>query len=174
MIWQPLTTSDIPSVQAIAAQVHPDLFERPEIFQEKLELFPQGCKKLLCNNQFAGYGFAHPWRLYSIPQLDTFIDRIPAEPDCIYIHDVAILPHARGRNAAGLLDEQYQALAAQYGFGAISLVSVYMTTGFWKRFGFDVVGGEIIEQQLSSYGNDASYMTMYSDKNANNYCALIK
>jgi GNAT superfamily N-acetyltransferase len=166
MIWHPLTISDIPSVQSIAAQIHPVLFERPEIFGEKVELFPQGCKKLLIDNQPVGYGFAHPWKLHSIPQLDTFLERIPTQSDCIYIHDVAILPHARGRNAAGLLIPQFQKLAAQYGFHALSLVSVYMTTGFWQRFGFEIIKVKAIEKQLRSYGNDASYMTMYFNKNA--------
>jgi hypothetical protein len=159
MIWQFLESTDIPSVLAVAAQVHPDLFERPEIFREKFALFPQGCKKLLINNQLSGYGFAHPWKLFTIPLLDTFLERIPAQSDCLYIHDVAILPEARGRNAAGLLFTQYQTLAAQCDFNALSLVSVYMTTGFWKRFEFDVVKVEEIEHQLSSYGNDAAYMT---------------
>lgn len=166
MIWQPLETIDIPSVLTIAAQAHPGLFERPEIFQEKLALFPHGCKKLLINNKLAGYGFAHPWRLYSIPQLDTFLEKIPTHPDCLYIHDVAILPHARGNNAASLLVTQFKTLAAQFGFSALSLVSVYMTTGFWQRFGFEIITVEAIEEQLKSYGNDASFMTMFFDKNA--------
>jgi GNAT superfamily N-acetyltransferase len=169
MIWQPLTISDIPSVLSIAAQVHSDLFERPETFNEKLQLFPHGCKKLLFSNQLVGYGFAHPWKLNSIPQLDTFLDRIPAQPDCLYIHDVAILPHARGRNAAGLLITQFQTLAAQYGIDVLSLVSVYMTTGFWQRFGFEIIKVKVIEEQLRSYGNSASYMTMYLNKNARIY-----
>jgi GNAT superfamily N-acetyltransferase len=164
MIWQSLASTDMPSVMAIAAQVHPGLFERPEIFLEKLTLFPHGCKKLLTNNQLVGYGFAHPWRLYSIPQLDTFLEKIPTRPDCLYIHDVAILPHARGHNAAGLLVTQLQTLAALFGFHALSLVSVYMTTGFWQRFGFEIIKVEAIEEQLISYGNEASYMTMCLNK----------
>lgn len=159
MIWQPLETADIPSVLAIAEQAHPDLFERPEIFQEKITLFPQGCMKLKIDDQLAGYGFAHPWTLYSVPPLDTFLKRIPIRPDCLYIHDVAILPHARGRNATGLLFAEYQQLATHYGFKALSLVSVYMTTGFWQRFGFEIIREETIEEQLRSYGCDASYMT---------------
>jgi hypothetical protein len=160
MIWQPLTTSDIPSVLSIAAQIHPDLFERPKIFSEKVELFPQGCKKLFIDNQTVGYGFAHPWKTHSVPQLNTFLEKIPEQPDCLYIHDVAILPEARGRNATNLLITLYQTLAIHYDFTALSLVSVYMTTGFWKRFGFKIIKVEAIEEQLRSYGNDASYMTM--------------
>lgn len=164
MIWQPLSSTDIPSVLAIAGQIHPGLFERPEIFIEKLELFPEGCKKLLIDNQLAGYGFAHPWKLHSIPPLDTFLERIPTQPDCLYIHDVAILPDARGHNGAGLLVKILQSLAAQYGYNALSLVSVYMTTGFWQRFGFEIIKIEAIEEQLRSYGNGASYMTMCLNK----------
>lgn len=161
MIWQSLIISDIPSVLAIAKQIHPGLFERSEIFGEKLELFPHGCKKLLIDNQLVGYGFAHPWKIHSIPQLDTFLEKIPSQPDCLYIHDVAILPQARGRNATDLLTKQYKKLAAHYDFKALSLVSVYMTTGFWQRFGFEITRVDALEGQLRSYGCDAVYMTTF-------------
>ncbi|MGY3074279.1 hypothetical protein ACVWZZ_000650 [Bradyrhizobium sp. LM6.10] len=36
--WRPARASDLPAISAIAARIHPDLPERPEVFAEKMRL----------------------------------------------------------------------------------------------------------------------------------------
>lgn len=160
IIWEPLEPIDLPSVSTIADLVHLQLPERPDVFKEKLELFPQGCKKLIFEGKIAGYGLSHPWVLNSIPPLDTFLSKLPDHPDCFYIHDVAIVPDARGKNAADSFVKYLITLAARSGIGSISLVSVYMTTGFWKRFGFRVIKDIKLKDKLKPYGDTAKYMVL--------------
>lgn len=98
--WHPLLPSDLDSVNRIADLIHTSLPERPEVFEEKVRLFPSGCRKLISGSKIVGYGISHPWTLFSIPPLDEFLKILPQTPQCLYIHDIVVLPEARGSGAA--------------------------------------------------------------------------
>ena len=157
-MWTPLLESDIDQVDKIAKQIHPTLPERPEVFAEKRRLFPRGCDKLMFDGHMAGYGISHAWELFSIPPLNDFLRVLPERPDCIYIHDVAVLPTARGRNAAGQFVSQISAVARAMQIPHLACVSVYGTDVLWSRFGFRVVTSEKTTPKLVSYGESAKYM----------------
>jgi hypothetical protein len=157
-VWLPLTIADLPIVDHIADTVHTDLPERTEVFAEKLKLFPQGCFKFVYDNQIAGYGISHPWRLFSIPALDSFLVRCPDDPDCLYIHDVAILKKARGHNASGDYMSIMKLVAKRLSIPNIACVSVYGTDVLWSRFGFEEIRSEDLSEKLVSYGESAKYM----------------
>ncbi len=134
--WQPLLESDLDSVNEIADRIHTSLPERSEVFAEKVRLFPSGCRKLISEDKMSGYGISHPWMLYSIPPLDEFLKTLPPKPECLYIHDVVVLPEARGSGAAAHYVEYIKHLAAELGIPSLALVSVYGTDALWSRFGF--------------------------------------
>ncbi|HEY4527141.1 MAG TPA: GNAT family N-acetyltransferase [Candidatus Paceibacterota bacterium] len=156
--WTSLLESDITEVDKIAREIHPTLPERWEVFAEKLRLFPAGCFKFMFEGKMVGYTFSHPWTLYSIPPLDDFLHTLPENPDCIYIHDVAVLPAARGHNAAGLFIAQISKVAQKVQIQHLACVSVYGTDVLWARLGFRVVSSEEIASKLGSYGDSAKYM----------------
>lgn len=156
--WVPLVESDIDTLDKIARQIHPTLPERKEVFAEKLRLFPEGCFKLMWKGKMVGYAISHPWKLFSIPPLDAFLQALPQDPDCIYIHDVAVLREARGRNAAGLFISKVSQVARECGISHLACVSVYGTDVLWSRFGFRVVMNDVIAAKLEGYGNTAKYM----------------
>jgi N-acetylglutamate synthase-like GNAT family acetyltransferase len=101
---------------------------------------------------------SHPWALYSIPPLDQFLVALPAQADCLYIHDVAILPEYRGLRQADHLVEQMASVAKSEKLCAMALVSVYGTDAFWARFGFRPASTPDIVKKLKSYGPTARYM----------------
>ena len=156
--WGSLLDSDIGEVDRIAREIHSTLPERPEGVAEKLRLFPQGCFKFMFEGRMMGYAFSHPWRLYSIPPLNDFLHTLPQKPDCIYIHDVAVLPTARGHNAAGLFVSEITEVAKGMHIKHLSCVSVYGTEVLWARFGFRTVSSDEISAKLASYGARAKYM----------------
>ncbi len=156
--WTSLAEADIEQVQEIADQIHPTLPERSEVFAEKFRLFPQGCYKLMFGGRVAGYAVSHPWKLFSIPPLDEFLHALPEKPDCIYMHDVAVLPEARGHNAAGQFIDQISSLARQMEVGHLACVSVYGTDVLWARFGFQVIASDEVAPKLATYGASAKYM----------------
>jgi ribosomal protein S18 acetylase RimI-like enzyme len=157
--WRPAKSSDLPAIMEIAARVHPDLPERMEVFAEKLRLFPQGCLTLVAGEQVVGYGISHPWKRQQISPLDAFIEELPDDADCLYVHDVAVLPAYRGRGTANAFVERIATLAKSSRIGALALVSVYDTDSLWGRFGFRAVTPDAqLRTKLRSYGETAKYM----------------
>ena len=156
--WQPLMMHNIENVNKIADLIHTTVPERPEVFAEKIKLFPAGCRGLIFNNRLVGYGIAHLWNLYSIPALNDFLKQLPKNPTCIYIHDVVILPVMRGHKAADRYIDYIKQLAIKMSINSLALVSLYGTDSFWNRFGFTIYSTDDLKLKLVSYGETAKYM----------------
>jgi GNAT superfamily N-acetyltransferase len=156
--WRSAAAGDLIEIQRIADQIHPGLHERPEVFAERLRLFPEGCFVLTQNHKVMGYGLSHPWFLYNVPPLNQLLGSIPRSPECLLIHDVAVLPQARGRRSAAKLIEITANLSRKLGIPCMALVSVYNTRILWTRLGFEVVADGALIDKLKSYGQAACYM----------------
>ncbi|MCK1386884.1 GNAT family N-acetyltransferase [Bradyrhizobium sp. 21] len=156
--WRPARTSDLPAIGAIAARIHPDLPERPEVLAEKMRLYPDGCRVLAADDGIVGYGLAHPWTQHRIPPLDGLLERLPGDADCLYVHDVAVLPNFRGgvvRDYVAAIED----LARASGIATLALVSIYATRPLWQRLGFRAVTADAgLRAGLASYGSNATYM----------------
>ncbi|MET4387871.1 ribosomal protein S18 acetylase RimI-like enzyme [Bradyrhizobium sp. F1.4.3] len=157
--WRHAHVSDLPAIGTIAARIHPDLPESPEVFAEKMRLCPDGCLVLTANNEIVGYGLSHPWMQYQIPPLDGFLEGLPDDADCLYVHDVAVLPDFRGGGVARAYVATIEGLARSSGIAALALVSVYATRSLWEHFGFRAVTANAeLRATLASYGESATYM----------------
>lgn len=161
--WRSTTASDLEAIQKIASIAHPELSERPEIFAEKLNLFPEGCCVLVQGRIVLGYAFVHPWRLNDVPKLDEFLLSLPSKPDCLLIHDIAVLQQARGNGASELLVERISSLAKRHNVKFLALVSVYGSHLFWTRFGFETATDMTLAPKLTSYSETARYMVRRLD-----------
>ncbi|MCK1359405.1 GNAT family N-acetyltransferase [Bradyrhizobium sp. 199] len=156
--WRPARASDLPAINAIAARIHPDLPERPEVFAEKMWLYPEACRVLVADDAIAGYGFSYPWKQHRIPPLDGFLARLPDDADCLYVHDVAVLPDFRGGVLRAYIAGIEQ-LARASGIATLALVSVYATRPLWERIGFRPIAADAeLRAKLASYGEGATYM----------------
>ncbi len=156
--WRPAHASDLPAISTIAAKIHPDLPESPEVFAEKMRLYPGGCRVLAAENEIAGYGLSHPWKRHRIPPLNGLLTRLPDDADCLYVHDVAVLPEFRGGVLRAYIAEIEQ-LARGSGIATLALVSVYATRPMWQRLGFKPVAADAeLRAKLASYGEGATYM----------------
>jgi ribosomal protein S18 acetylase RimI-like enzyme len=156
--WRRAHAGDLAAISAIATRIHPDLPERPEVLSEKLRLYPDGCCVLAAGNEIAGYGLAHPWMQQQIPPLDGFLARLPDAAECLYVHDVAVLPDFRGGVARAYVTE-LEELARSSGITTLALVSVYGTRRLWERLGFQGVAPDVaLRDKLSCYGASATYM----------------
>ena len=149
--WRLMTPADISEVAAIAAVVHPAFFEETAVFAERQRLFPQGTLLLERAGRASGYVLSHPWRRGELPPLNSLLGRIPEDASNYYIHDLALLPEARGSRAAGALVDSLTALARKLGFPALSLAAVNGSRGFWERQGFRVVERPHLAAKLASY-----------------------
>ncbi|MBI4047465.1 MAG: GNAT family N-acetyltransferase [Devosia nanyangense] len=156
--WRPMAAGDLAAVEAIAAQVHPGFFEAPEVFAERQALYPLGTHLLEIDGAPSGYMLSHPWRFRRLPALNSLLETIPAEADTYYIHDLALLPTARGTGAAGKIVAQLTELACEKGFATMSLVAVNGSLGFWRKQGFMPIDAPELAEKLASYEDAARFM----------------
>lgn len=156
--WRPMTTTDLPAVLAVAGVVHPGYPEDEAVFAERLRLFAQGCLVLEGADGPIGYVIAHPWQCAAPPTLNSLLGELPSQAACFYIHDLALLPQARGRGAGGMVVARLSEIAARAGLPLLALVAIAGSSGFWRRQGFREVHEPALAEKLASYDDAARYM----------------
>lgn len=156
--WRAMTTADLPAIEAIALQVHAAYPESDAVFLERLALYPQGCHVLVRGTTIDGYLLSHPWHRDTPPGLDSLLGALPSDPDCLFIHDLALLPDARGRGDAAVIVEQLAALAKRERLPALALIGVSGTSPFWSGQGFVAQDVPKLAAKLASYDLDARLM----------------
>lgn len=147
---------DLEEVVRIADHIHPDFREPVEVFADRMQLWPAGA--FVCEEErtLLGYAIGHPVRLPHLPALGTVLGALPAGADAFYVHDVALLPEARGRSlAAGAVSALLDGASE---LDRACLVSIYGTAPFWRRHGFLEAPNALPREKLSSYGSDAVFM----------------
>lgn len=158
--WREMRADDLREVARIAAIVHPLYPEKNEIFAERQRLHAPGSRVLSDGGgAIVGYVVSHPWRFGTAPALDSLLGAIPADSDCYYIHDIALLPSARGQGAAqacvaGLADH-----ARRSGFERMALIAIAGTRDFWEKQGFAAIDDPALAAKLASYDPSARYMS---------------
>lgn len=150
--WRPMAMTDLAVVDSIANAVHVNYPEDPGVFANRLALFAPGCLMAEEGGLILGYCISHPGTIGEPPPLDTVLDALPAAADCLYIHDVALLPAARGRHLGVALARLLEEVARAHGFDRLSLTAVNNSDGFWASLGYTPQPCA----RLASYG-DATY-----------------
>ena len=82
---------------------------------------------------------------------------IPSPASTYYIHDIALLPQARGSGVASDIVATLITTAATVADN-LSLVAVGGTERFWRRQGFVKVEDKALARKLASYDDGACYM----------------
>lgn len=161
LVWRPMTPADLAAATGIADRVHVDYPEDAAVFAERLRLYPAGCWVFGARGQggdISGYLVSHPWRLGEPPALNSRLGELPAEPSTYYLHDLTLLPNARGGGAASRIVTQILGHATQQGFATASLVAVSGSAPFWQSHGFRIAEqDDDLRRKLASYG-DAHFM----------------
>jgi len=159
MHWRSMTTLDLPAVEAIAEKVHPAFPEDLSVFIERQRLYPDGSRVLELDGVASGYVVAHPWRYKSLPALNSQLGAIPPDADTFYLHDLALLPIARGTGAAAMIVGELLRHARAMGFPTVSLVAVNNSLPFWHKHGFRPVVAPELADKLRSYEDAARLMS---------------
>lgn len=153
-----MTPSDLPSVAAIERESHNPLPPEGEaVFADRLAAFPSGCFAVGPEGAPEGYAIAHPWRLGTVPALG--LDRLvlPASPDCLWLHDVALRPQCRGSGLIIALLVLLDGLSRAHRLPALALTAVHGTEVLWARHGFAPMPASA-EAALAAYGATAQVM----------------
>ncbi|GBR19452.1 N-acetyltransferase GCN5 [Komagataeibacter nataicola NRIC 0616] len=156
--WAPMQPGHLPQVVALAARMHPGCPERAEVLDERRSLCPTGCMVLIEENgPVRGYMLSHPWRMARPPLLDTHLGRLPARPDCWYLHDIAIDPALRGQGHAHAALRHLGAQARLCGVPWLALMAAEGARPLWAHLGFEPMP-DVPAAITASYGADACPM----------------
>lgn len=128
---------DLTAVSAVADVVHVNYPEDLAVFANRLALFAPGCLMAVEDGVVLGYCVAHPGTIGAPPPLDTVLAALPDGADCLYIHDVALLPAARGRHLGVALARLLEDVARAHGFDRMALTAVNNSDGFWAALGYE-------------------------------------
>jgi ribosomal protein S18 acetylase RimI-like enzyme len=159
LTWRGMLSQDLSRVQAIAAVVHPAYPESPQVFAERLALCPAGCLVLQDGRgELVGYAVSHPWHQAQPPALDSLLGALPPAASTCYLHDIALMPEARGRGAPSRLLALLLAQARAAGLDEVSLVAVNGSRAYWQSQGFEALEVPALAAKLRSYDADACLM----------------
>lgn len=134
--WRAMTPGDLGAVTAISATVHGRYAEPFDVYAERLALYPAGCLVWADADRVSGLLVTHPWKAGPAPRLGELLGKIPDSPDRYYLHDVALLPTARGQGAGRTAVALVDALARRAGMSIVTLVAVNGADRFWASQGF--------------------------------------
>lgn len=143
----------------------PQAIESSEVLRTISQHSPGSC--LIAESHAPlGYVLAHPWIPGDLPPIKASLPPIPADARCLFFHDLAITPAARGTGLAHRLVAEVLAWARQQGITEGSLVAVQNAQHFWARYGFveDPALTERFRETVGElYGLDFAFMTARFD-----------
>ncbi|MBM3479819.1 MAG: GNAT family N-acetyltransferase [Alphaproteobacteria bacterium] len=117
MAWRAMRQEDLAQACAIADEVHAAHPEDPEVFAERLALYPGGCLVLESGGRVAGYALAHPWMRAALQELAALAAR-----EALPILALVAIPGTRafwhGQGFAVVERPALAAKLASYGTGA--------------------------------------------------------
>lgn len=134
-MWRPMTHRDLNKVYTISlAQWGSDYYESLEIFQNKLDYYPDGCFVYEDDFKVQGYLISHPWSSINIPNINEPLPKMTI--DTYYIHDIVLLPEFRGENIASKMISKILKDRTE-----VCLVAPEPTQHYWKKYyGFEKSG----------------------------------
>lgn len=159
---RPLQMADLDAVMAIQAACYTAFApESREAMAARPRLAPASCWVAGAGprGQAMAYLQALPWRLGEAPALDAVLDRLPPEPDCLYLHDLAVAPEARALGLGAALVERFMVALRQGPWRHAALIAVQDAAPYWLRHGFTPQPPDAaLAAKLHAYGPGAQYM----------------
>ncbi|HWV14644.1 MAG TPA: GNAT family N-acetyltransferase [Cellvibrio sp.] len=160
-----MAQGDLTAVEDIQAEAYAGYFlESAEVIAQRFHISPATAWVAEREGQVCAYLVGYCSLLGKINPLDAPF--APAEnPDCLYLHDMAILKVAQGAGIAKALLQAAERLAGVKQLGKMALLSVQDSKAFWLGQGFVIREGldSVQQQNLNSYC-DADEMAFYMVK----------
>lgn len=135
--WRPMRAADLDAVVAISDAVHGVFTEPRTVYAERLDLYPEGCRIFERDGAVAGFLVTHPWHRGAVPKLGAPLGALPAPAEVYYLHDIALLPAARGTGAGAEAIAFVRRQTRLAGCAEIRLVAVNGADSYWRAQGFD-------------------------------------
>ncbi|QLF95011.1 GNAT family N-acetyltransferase [Pseudomonas sp. ABC1] len=155
---------DIPAVMLIQQACYSaEVLESEAVMQSRQASVSDTCWVAEDMQGVCAYLFSYRSRLGKVTPLDGELCHAE-DADCLYLHDLAVLPRMAGQGVGPSLVSHALKLARPR-LGHSALVSVQDSQGFWSRQGYRPHGPLPVQQQanLDSYGIPAVYMVQVLD-----------
>jgi predicted N-acetyltransferase YhbS len=162
----PMAETDLAQVLAIQSVCYTEVApESLESIRSKLQASPSTCSVAVSSGAVVGYLIAFPSSFENPPTLNQELCELPRKPDCLYLHDLAISPSARGLGVGAALVAKFSEQLKRFRFPRASLIAVQGSAVYWERFGFQGVDvNDKIREKLRSYGERVVYMAREMEK----------
>lgn len=154
------TPADLPAIMGIQARCYRAIVPESAVSMgAKLAASPATCFVAESRGAIQAYLLALPWHFASPPCLDAPACHLPAAPDTLYLHDLAVAPEARGGGAAGALLGAFLDALDTLRLPRASLIAIQDSAPWWARHGFAPVAlDSALAERLDGYGHGACYM----------------
>lgn len=156
-----MAEADLDAVLRIQAESYTEIVpESAQSLLAKLRAAPASCFVAQSDAGVVGYLIAVPVAFPTLPALDAPECMLPARPDALYLHDLALSPAARGTRTGGLLVERVLEHARGKQWPLACLVAIQQSAAYWEGWGFRPVPapGPEVARKLASYGGGAQLM----------------
>ena len=160
MLLRPMALADLPAVLDVQRACYPgDFLEDAATFTQRLQSPGNLSCVAMQDGVVCAYLAAYRSRPGKLTPLNGGFDTV-AQPDTLYLHDLAVAPQAAGQGLAQRLVGHLWAHAAEERLQHSALVSVQGSQPFWERLGYRVqtLDDPLQQRHLDSYGAGACYM----------------
>ena len=151
--------TDLDAILTIQALCYTEL--EPESAQSmgaKLAAAPDSCFVAEHQGRVVAYLLSLPWLLHQLPTLNSSECTLPQQPDCFYLHDLAVAPAGRKLGAGRALIQAFFTALTRAKLDVACLVAVQDSGAYWQRWGFVVQQPDAeLQQKLNSYGAGVEY-----------------
>jgi len=160
LIIRNMNGKDLSAVLYIQGECYTEIEpESKGSLHSKLLASPSTCFVASVGSEMVGYLISLPWIFAAPPMLNAPACEMPAFPDCLYLHDLAIAPPARKTGAGQALVKKFLSRLQELNFDRAALIAVQASANYWRRHGFrSVKTTDSLREKLSSYGESVDYM----------------
>lgn len=152
---RPMRPGDLEVVFALQCHAHTADYHEPRAaLASRFEAGPGACLVAEWASRPVAYVLAHPWQ-GAPPPLHRPLAPVQ-RPDQLFLHDLAVVPEARGVGAAGALIDTLARRAQGLALAEIRLVALVDAVAFWQRKGWRAMTGVPLHR---SYGSGARLKT---------------
>ncbi|QEW05400.1 GNAT family N-acetyltransferase [Nitrincola iocasae] len=152
--------TDLPSVWQVQCACYSHFEpETQASLGAKREASPQSCFVAEQGDILLGYVIAMPWLLGVVPALNDPSCNLPAQADCLYLHDMAIAPAAAGQGVGQRLFEAVTEAGYKLELSKLALTAIEGAKGYWQRHGFVPVALPLSAAKVAQYGGNITYMS---------------
>jgi GNAT superfamily N-acetyltransferase len=155
-----MKSADLPSVWLVQCACYSSFEpETQACLGAKREASPLSCFVAVQGEVLLGYVIAMPWVFGVVPALNDPSCNLPAQADCLYLHDMAIAPVAAGQGVGQRLFDAVTAVADKLELPKLTLTAVAGAEGYWQRLGFVPVALPLSAAKVAQYGGNITYMS---------------